>query len=65
MRRVNHGKIIDTLSWYKILPLNGSRRIRVNRKLLQETEKSSKKFLEQSQKLGVSHRQFFRIWQIL
>ena len=33
MRKVNHGTIIDTLSWNKILPLNGFSLIRVKQKL--------------------------------
>ena len=39
------------LSWFKILPLDGSSPIRVkNKKTSQETEQSSRKFLEPSEK---------------
>ena len=44
---------IDTLSWYKILPLNGFNLIRVKQKLHGRMGKSSIKFLERSVKLGV------------
>ena len=38
--------IIDTLSWYEIWQLNGLNHIRVKEKTSQETERSSRKFLE-------------------
>ena len=50
MREVNHETITDTLSWFKILPLNGFNPFRQKQKTSQETEKSLRKFLEQSQK---------------
>ena len=43
--------VIDTLPWYRILPLYGFSLIRVKQQ--QETEKSSEKFLEPSQKPSV------------
>ena len=50
MRDVNLETITDTLTWYKILPLNEFNLIRAKRKTSQETKKSSRKFLEPSHK---------------
>ena len=49
-RRVNHGTITDMLSLFKILPLNGFILTCAKHKLLRKTEKSSRKFLEPSEK---------------
>ena len=49
-RNVNQETITGTLSWYKILPLDGINRIRVKFRTSEETEKSQRKFLEPSQK---------------
>ena len=46
---MNQETIIDTLSWFKILPLNGSSLIRVKVKLYR-IQKSLRKFLEPSGK---------------
>ena len=45
---VNPETITGTLSWYKILPLNGYSRTRAKQKSSHETEKSLLKFLEPS-----------------
>ena len=47
--------IIGTLSWYKILPLNGSSLIRVKTKSSHETERSFSKFLEPSHRPKVEN----------
>ena len=39
MRRVNHGTITGTLSWYKILPLNGFNLTRAKQKLLRRRKR--------------------------
>ena len=44
LQDVNLETIIDTLSWYKILPLNGSNLIRAKQKTSRETEKSVQSF---------------------
>ena len=41
---MNHGTITSTLSWYKILPLNGFNLIRANQKLHRRRKKSSSVF---------------------
>ena len=53
IRDVNPDTITGTLSWYKILPLSGFNLIRVKTKILHETEKRLRKFLDPSQKTKV------------
>ena len=48
MKEVNPGTITGTLSWYKISPLNEFNPCKT--KTSQETEKSSRKFLEPPEK---------------
>ena len=62
----NLGTITGALSWYKILPLNACKLIRVKPKTSQETERSSRECLELSQKPQVSsYERFLKIWQVL
>ena len=53
MKKVNHGTISGTLSWYKILPLNGSKLIRAKQKRLRNRKGVYKSFSNRhrSQKL--------------
>ena len=57
-QEVNPRTISDTLSWYKISPLNGYNLVRAKTKNSQETEKSLRKFQEPSQKPEVIYTVF-------
>ena len=65
MRKVNHGTITGTLSWFKILPLNGFNLIiakqRLQRRRKRVYENSSNRCKNNSYLCG----QFIRTWKIL
>ena len=44
MRRVNHGTVTGTLSWYKTLPLNGFNLIRAKQKLVRRRKRVHESF---------------------
>ena len=53
MRDVNPETITGSLSWYKILPLNGFNVVRVKPKLLRKQKRADKSSLEPTKKLKV------------
>ena len=59
MKAVNPETIIDVLSWYKILPLNGCNLFQCKTKTSQETERCMRKFLEPSEKPNVMYIDHF------
>ena len=66
MRKLNLETIIDTLSWYRILPLNGFSLIRVKQQLLTGDGKEIGKVpraVEETR--SYIHRQLLSIWKIL
>ena len=62
-RKVNHGAITDTQSWYKILPLNGSSLIRVKKHRRRKRVYESFSSRHKSRKLFI--RQFKGMWKII